>query len=218
MTMTGPAEEPLTEGVVSLEVRWILPGSLDPAVAEWFAAFPSEAESREDAYIHHPDMAGMSVKIRASQALQVKAFGGSPGTLRFGGRVCGRMQYWRKWTFPFRVPGPGDGDPDGWKLVRKQRRISRFPLSRGQIMQPAAGRAGEPRCAVELTAIHARHQDWWTLGLEATGPGDRLRPVLGATAEFVFARPLPPGVDLRLQDSLSYAEWLRLPLCITPCG
>jgi hypothetical protein len=34
----------------------------------------------------------------------------------------------------------------------------------------------------------------------------------------VFARPLPLVVDLRLQDSLSYAEWLRLPLCITPCG
>ena len=102
--------------------------------------------------------------------------------------------------------------------MRKQRRTSQFSLSRGRVTQPAAGREGEPRCAVELTAIHARHQDWWSLGLEATGPGDGLRPVLGATAEFVFARPLPPGVDLRLQDSLSYAEWLRLPLCITPCG
>jgi hypothetical protein len=42
--------------------------------------------------------------------------------------------------------------------------------------------------------------------------------VLEAAAEVVFARPLPPGADFRLRDSLSYAEWLRQPLCITPCG
>jgi hypothetical protein len=218
MTMTGPPEDPVIEGVFSLEIRWILPGSLDPAVAEWFGAFPSEAESREDAYIHHPDMAGLSVKVRASQALQVKAFGGSPGTLTLGSRVCGRMQYWRKWSFPFRVPGPGYGDPAGWKLVRKQRRTSQFSLRHGRITQPAAGQAGEPRCGVELTGIRARDQDWWSLALEAAGPRDLLRPLLEATAAFVFAQPLPTGVDLRLQDSRSYAEWLRLPLCITPCG
>ena len=216
--MTGPPEDPLAEGIFSLEVRWILPGSLDLAMAEWFAAFPSEAESREDGYIHHPDMAGLSVKVRGGQALQVKAFGGSPGILRFRGRVCGRMQYWRKWSFPFRLTGPAGGDPDGWKVVRKQRRASRFSLSHGRIAVSAPGRAGEPQCVVELTEIRAQDQDWWSLGLEATGPRDRLRPVLEATAAVVFARPLPPGVDLRLQDSLSYAEWLRQPLCITPRG
>ena len=72
MMMTGPPGDPVTKGVVSLEVRWILPGSLNLAVAEWFAAFPSEAESREDAYLLQPDMAGLSVKSRARQALQVK--------------------------------------------------------------------------------------------------------------------------------------------------
>jgi hypothetical protein len=223
MTMTGPPGEPVTSGVSSLEVRWILPGPLELAVAEWFAAFPSAAESREDAYLLQPDMAGFSVKVRAGQALEVKAFGGSPGTLDPRDRVHGRLQYWRKWAFPFRPAGPGWGFPDGWTRVRKQRRTSQFALSHGRITEPEPARApaGEPRCAVELTEIHAVHahnQDWWSLGLEATGPGELLRPVLGATAAYVFARPLPPGVDLRLQDSLSYAEWLRLPLCITPCG
>ena len=216
--MAGPPGYPVTEGVFSLEVRWILPGPLDLAVAEWFAAFRSEAESREDAYLLDPDMAGLSVKVRASQALDVKVFGGSPGILEPGDRVRGRLQHWRKWSFPLRPPGPGDGDPGGWKRVLKQRLISRFSLRHGQIAVPAGGRAGGPQCAVELTEIHAQHQDWWTLGLEATGPVGLLRPVLGATAEVVFARPLPPGADLRLRDSLSYAEWLRLPLCITPCG
>jgi hypothetical protein len=218
MMMAGPPGHPVTEGVFSLEVRWILPGPLDPAVVEWFAAFRSEAESREDAYLLDPDMAGLSVKARASQALDVKVFGGSPGILGLGGHVRGRLQYWRKWSFPLRPPGPGYEEPDGWKRVRKQRRISRFSLRHGRITAPARSRGGEPRCAVELTEINAAHQDWWSLGLEATGPSDLLRPVLEAAAAVVFARPLPPGVDLRLRDSLSYAEWLRQPLCITPCG
>jgi hypothetical protein len=31
---------------------------------------------------------------------------------------------------------------------------------------------------VELTGIRVHHQDWWSLGLEATGPADLLGPVL----------------------------------------
>jgi hypothetical protein len=211
MMMAGPPGYPVTEGVFSLEVRWILPGPLDLAVAQWFAAFRSEAESREDAYLLDPDMAGLSVKLRASRALDVKVFGGSPGILGPDGRVRGRMQYWRKWSFPLRPPGPGHGDPGSWTRVRKQRRISRFSLRHGRIEVPAGGRAGEPRCAVELTEIQVHHQDWWSLGLEATGPADLLRPVLGGTAARVFTQPLPSGVDFRMQDSTSYAEWLRQP-------
>ena len=36
------------EGLRTLEVRWLLPGRLDAAVAGWFGRFPAEAESRED--------------------------------------------------------------------------------------------------------------------------------------------------------------------------
>ena len=55
MTAGTPGRS-VIEGVFSLEVRWILPGSLDMAVAEWFAGFPSEVESREDAYLLDPDL------------------------------------------------------------------------------------------------------------------------------------------------------------------
>jgi hypothetical protein len=211
-----PGDLVIGGGTLSLEVRWILPGSLDMAVAEWFAGFPSEAESREDAYLLDPGMDRLTVKVRGGRLLEVKAFGGSPGILEFGGRARGRMQYWRKWSVPVRppVPGsadPGDGDPGGWKRVRKQRRISRFSLSDGQIAVPAGDRAGGPRCAVELTEIRVHDQDWWSLGLEATGPADLLGPVLLAAAGLVFTRPLPAGVDLGVQDSTSYAEWLGRP-------
>ena len=198
-------------GTLSLEVRWILPGSPDAAVTEWFDGFASEAESREDAYFLDPDMDRLSVKVRAGRLLEVKAFGGSPGILAFDGRARGRMQYWRKWSVPFVPPSPGSCDPGGWKRVHKQRRTSRFSLTHGRILAPAPGRAGEPRCAVELTGIRVHQQDWWSLGLEATGPDELLGPVLGAAAALVFTQPLPSGVDLGVRDSTSYAEWLRRP-------
>ena len=51
LTMTAdPPASPVTEGVRSLEVRWIFPGQLETAVAGWFGRFPARTESREDTY------------------------------------------------------------------------------------------------------------------------------------------------------------------------
>jgi hypothetical protein len=195
----------------SLEVRWIVPGPLDMAVAEWFDGFPSELESREDAYILDPDLDGLSVKVRAGQALEMKAFHGSPGILDLRGRARGRLQYWQKWSVPFRPPSRNGGDGDGWKRVRKQRRTSRFSVIPDRITAPADDPADPPRCAVELTEIGVHDQDWWSVGLEATGPAELLRAGLQATAALVFTRPLPGGAEFRMEDSMSYAEWLRRP-------
>ena len=103
---------------------------------------------------------------------------------------------------------PGSGGPVGWRPVRKRRRVSRFPLGSGQIAARAPGLGQEPRCAVELTEVRARGQDWWTVGFEATGPTDLLRCELEATAGLVFAQDLPGGVELGPDSSRSYAEWL----------
>ena len=43
-----PPHSPATEGVRSLEVRWIFPGQLETSVAGWFGRFPAAVESRED--------------------------------------------------------------------------------------------------------------------------------------------------------------------------
>jgi len=46
--MTGAPGSSVIEGLRTLEVRWLVPGQLDAAVAGWFGRFPTEAESRED--------------------------------------------------------------------------------------------------------------------------------------------------------------------------
>ena len=58
---------------------------------------------------------------------------------------------------------------------------------------------------MELTEVHARGQDWWTLGFEATGPADLLCSELQATAALVFAQALPGGAEPGLAESRSYA-------------
>ena len=203
-----PPESLVAKGVRSLEVRWIFPGQLTAAVAGWFGWFPAGVESREDTYLLDPQLRGLSVKVRGGGVLEVKVYRGSPGILEVAGRARGRMESWQKWSFPFSPLIPGSGGPAGWRPVRKRRRVSRFSLASGQIPARGAGLGQEPRCEVELTEVRTGGQDWWTLGFEATGPADRLRTELEATAALVFAQALPGGVEAGLDESRSYAEWL----------
>jgi hypothetical protein len=212
-TMTAePPHSPVTEAVRSLEARWIFPGPLETAVARWFSRFPATTESREDTYLLDPQLRGLSVKVRAGRALEVKVYCGSRGILQVPGRARGRLEAWQKWSFPGSPPRPGSVGPAGWQPVRKTRRISRFSRASGLAAARAPVPGGEPCCEVELTEVRTRGQDWWTLGFEATGPADLLHGELQAAAALVFAQPLPAGMEPGPDHSRSYAEWLgRLP-------
>jgi hypothetical protein len=196
-----------TEAVRSLEVRWILPGLLDPSVAGWFARFPAQEKSYEDIYLLEPDLRGLSVKVRAGQPLEVKAYGGSPGILEVAGRARGRVESWQKWSFPCDPPSRDSGAPPGWRSVEKHRRVSPFPpAAAARRRDREAGE--EARCEVELTEIRTHGEAWWTLGFEAAGPVRLLHAELEAAAEVVFARALPGGMELGMDESMSYAQWL----------
>jgi hypothetical protein len=207
MTAAKP-DNPATEGIRSLEVRWIFPGQLETVVAGWFARFPAELETREDTYLLSPRLRGLSVKLRAGAALEVKAYQGSPGILDIAGCARGRMESWRKWSFPLGAPSHGGRALAGWRLIRKTRRISRFSLASDPIRVRGQSLGEEAGCAVELTEVLTRGEAWWTLGFESVGPPRLLRSQLEATAALVFAETLPGEVEPGLDDSRSYAEWL----------
>jgi hypothetical protein len=196
------------EGVRSLEVRWIFPGQLPDAVARWFGRFPAALESRQDAYLLDPPLRGLSVKVRGGGSFEVKVYRGSPGILDVAGCARGRMESWQKWSFPCDPPGRGRGEPTGWRLVRKTRRVSQFSLTSGSCRAGLPGRGEEPGCAVEVTEVGVRGQAWWTLGFEAAGPAGTLRGELEAAAALVFADTPHAGVEFGTDDSKSYAEWL----------
>jgi hypothetical protein len=213
---TGAPGNSVIEGLSTVEVRWILPGQLDAAIARWFGRFPAEAESREDAYLIRPVLRGLSVKIRAGRVLEVKVYHGCPGILDAAGCARGRLESWRKWSFPFGPLGPFDAGPSAWTVVHKRRRIGQFRLASGRIVAGIPGRATEPSCAVELTEVSSGDQAWWSLGFEATGPPDLLHSTVQGTAALVFAQPLPAGVEFDMSHCRSYADWLSR--CDSPAG
>jgi len=190
-------DSPVTGAVRSLEVRWILPGPLDPRVARWFARFPAQLKSYEDLYLLDPDLPGLSVKIRAGRPFEVKAYRGSAGILEVAGRACGRMESWQKWSFPCDPPGLDIGDPPGWRRVEKNRRVSPRPLA--AVRAPGPGSGEGARCEVELTEIWTRGQAWWTLGFEATGPAGCCGP---------NSRPRPRSCSARLCRAVRYWAWM----------
>jgi hypothetical protein len=208
MTVAPPANWDV-EGVRSLEVRWIFPGRLAAAMAGWFGRFPAQAVTLDDAYLIDPHLPGLSVKVRERRALEVKVFHGSPGLLEMPGRARGRLESWQKWSFPYDSASPGSADPAGWSTVRKRRRISRFSRARPPATARFPGPGEKPGCVVELAEFSALGADWWTLGFEATGSADALHGQLEAAAALVFSQDLPDGVELGMDDSMSYARWLR---------
>jgi len=121
----APAENTATGPADSLEVRWIVPGRLPEAMRAWFARFPAGTETREDIYLLQPRLRGLSVKLRDGSFLDVKSFLGSAGIVGLPHR--GRLESWRKWSFPCDLPGEDDGAPPGWVTVGKTRRSSVVP-------------------------------------------------------------------------------------------
>ncbi len=210
---TGPSVPSVIEGLSTVEVRWILPGQLDAAVAGWFGRFPAGLDSREDVYFIQPVLRGLSVKIRAGHLLEVKQYHGSPGILEAAGRARGRIESWRKWSFPFGPLGPDRAGSPGWTVVHKRRWMSRFRLVGGQLMADVAERATGSECGVELTEVRSGGETWWSLGFEATGPADSLRSTLEGAAAQMFAKAPPGDVELDMSHCQSFIEWLsRRPL------
>ena len=203
--IAGPAD--------GLEVRWITPGPLTPAMREWFSRFPAETETREDAYLLQPRLRKLAVKLRDGREVDLKALLSRPGPidLPYGGR--GTLELWRKWSFSGDSYGPQANVDDlaqGWVGVHKNRISAWFPLASGDAGQPADRQAAETGCAAELTEIGIGTAQYVSVGFEACGAPGLLRAALEHAAELVFAVAPPPdsGFTFGLENSQSYAEWL----------
>ena len=190
-----------------------LPGQLDAAVAGWFGRFPAETDSREDTYLVNPAWRGLSVKVRAGRALEMKMYHGTAGMLDVPGRARGRIQSWQKWSFPV-GPLSQDGDaPAGWTVIRKSRRISRFRLAREGIV--AGSRGGPASQGARWNSPRSAR------ATRPGGPWDSRRPVRPicsamcsrAPPTLIFAQALPGGAELGPGDCRSYAEWLSCTTC-----
>lgn len=201
------------EPVDSLEVRWILPGTVGSAVREWFERFPAGRETREDTYLVFPSSYGLSLKLRAGKTLDVKCYLGSPGLLGLPVRGMGRLESWRKWAFADDLLRPVSKPTSTWVTVCKSRRSIWFPLPSRQPAVPeqspvGTGRSADTGCSAELTEANVRGRPMWTIGLEATGSAERLLDAIQHAVRRLFASPLPSEARFSLGNSWSYTHWL----------
>jgi hypothetical protein len=146
------------------------------------------------------------VKIRGGLQLDLKAYRGSPGGLRLPGGG-GRLEVSEKWTFPLGVMTLED-DAQGWLTLEKTRRRRAFELTAEGLIERSMLEEGEPRCTFELTEVVSGADLWWTLGFEASGGSETLEPSLRTCADLLLGHPLPEGIELPPEASMSYTRWL----------
>jgi hypothetical protein len=213
-----PPESPVTEAVRSLEVRWIFPGQLETAVAGWFGRFPARTESREDIYLLDPQLPGLSVKVRGSGALEVKAYrtGGpwdsrrparpvcSAGNSRPPPRSCSPRPCPVVWNPARRTPGPTrSGCPTGRAPAATpapEVRLSAGPAGPPfRPPRPAPAQQGTPEAILpppttsrlsgrRCQCMAEAKHSAWLAVVHAAGPGPR-----GAVRQEIAARPSTPA-------------------------
>ena len=170
----------VSEAVRSLEVRWFFPGKLGAGAARWFGRFPARTESREDCYLLDPQLPGLSVKLRAAEALEVKAYSGSPGILEMPDRARGRLESWQKWSFRFSRLSPGSVTrPAGFRYARPG--TSAGSHSPGRPLCPARGWASS--CGARSTSPSSGR------GARTGGPWDSRRPASSICTVVLSRKP-----------------------------
>ena len=195
-----------TTMMTTLEVRWILPGSVPEAMVGWLGPFDDWIERREDRdLVDGPDL---GVKIKDGVRFDVKALLGRVGRITIPGVGRGHLERWEKWSFPPHdrvAPSPGDA---GWISIQKTRQRRSFRVGDAGVVERPLAEAELPGCSIQLTDVVRGRRRSWTLGLEATGEPETLERVLQTTVTWLFREPSPDPTLLDLRRSMSYPRWL----------
>lgn len=190
----------------SVEVRWFFPGPIPPDVEAWYHHELPQATAepaRVDRYLRLPAIESLGIKVRAG-LLEVKQRRESFGPRTFSAQAEGRVERWRKWSFPV---DETDASARSWTAphhhwldVEKARALAMMPY-------PLAGPRGDwIACLVELTQVQVAGQTWWTLGLETARNAPPKVEVLAGVARDVLHGPGTP--ELALHASYAYPAWL----------
>ena len=191
------------------EVRWFVEAPLPDAVIDWFhgVAGTHPWEGRIDRYVCPASPDGLGAKWRTGN-IEVKRLAEVVGTESLGSGVVGRVECWRKWSFPL---GPeaalrnGAGD---WVAVGKRRQKGTFAVRDGRVERVRREEQAGQGCSLEVAEVTAEARAWWSVSFEAFGSYDQaaLIDYLRRAAHHVFAEA-PPFV-LSAERSMSYPTWL----------
>jgi hypothetical protein len=195
------------------EVRWFHEGRTPARVEAWFRGGerePTVQPVRVDHYLRLEDGEHLGVKLREGR-LEVKQRELRLPVTRFHSRVAGVTELWRKWSLPL-AGGLQQMSGDlgaSWIEVEKERALCRYRLAGNRrIVATTTDWYPDQGCDLELTAVRVKGGEWWTLALEAFGPGGSVGENLLSVAEVVFGVGEPPA--LNAPDSYGYPRWLEL--------
>lgn len=189
------------------EVRWFLEGPLPESGLPWFHDLAGNHfwETRTDHYVRPPSPDGLGVKGRTGN-LEVKRLARVAG-VEVWGDVAGRLEHWRKWSFPLDAAAGLRNPGSDWVAVAKRRLKGNFEIAEGCVVRAEHGMR-RPGCSLELAEVGAEGRVCWSVSLEAFGTYDEtaLEAILRRTAGFLFAEA--PPFALPAERSLSYPAWL----------
>jgi hypothetical protein len=195
------------------EVRWFHRGEVPAYVMAWFASADSAVElepPRVDHYLRLFEREDLGIKLRAGR-IEIKQRHASVA-VTLTSRACGLVELWQKWGYG--VVDEAENEPapavdPAWVAVEKRRWMRTYDIAAGGAIEPVPRSLTPQReCSAELTAVRIGDQAWWTLGFEAAGQEETLRPTLEAVAAYVLAQKSAPILDLA--NSYGYPQWLRL--------
>ena len=189
----------------TVEVRWFF-DSPPFSISDYFSS-DHQAPIRTDWYALPSDI-GCGIKIREGR-LETKLREACLGEHEFLHNVCGKLEQWKKWSCEIiegDVPTNEILTSTNWFALDKERFVRRFEVSDTGIEEtfdrPQNG------CSFEITKLSARGKTWYTVGFEANGNSDQLRPNLMAVANHLNEiKPFPDGHEIN--NSFGYPEWLN---------
>jgi hypothetical protein len=190
------------------EVRWFVEGPLPDPVARWFRAVAGDHfwEERTDRYVRPMSADGLGVKGRTGN-LEVKRLAEVVGTEALGADAVGRVECWRKWSFPLASDAALRDGAGDWVPVAKRRQKGTFAVREDRVERVRREARMGPGCSLEVAEVGAEERTWWSVSLEAFGSYDEsvLTELLRRVAGHVFAEP---PFDLTAAHSMSYPAWL----------
>ena len=210
MTLTRrPGQRPIK---TSAEVRWIIEGFVPEEVLDQFRRHTLcvHEDVRRDRYLVFPSCDGTGVKLRQGR-LEIKARRGMPARASYPNGVAGWAETWEKWWSMAAVgqalAAEISAEDAHWVVVEKERWLRVYAAAGGGFDVVPVGRRLKAGCLIELTRVSIHGAPWWTIGLEAFGPADRVAGLLQGVAEMYFATERL-SQPLGLRGSCSYSGWL----------
>ncbi|MDX1531338.1 MAG: hypothetical protein R3362_07415 [Rhodothermales bacterium] len=189
------------------EARWFVEGALPEEVVRWFAAVAGDAEweERTDRYVRPSGPDGLGVKWRQGNA-EVKRRACTVGEEALHERVTGRVERWRKWSFPLAERAALTEPGGDWVDVAKRRKVRDF-AGEGAVRRVDAGAWSPAGCSLEVGEVRVGERTWWSVCFEAFGSDEAaLTGRLCRIGRHVLALAEPPRLEAA--RSMGYPAWL----------